>query len=184
MPDSANIHSLEAIEAFRAKLIVYARRAGNTVDEVSDEVRRLRLWIQQDGPLHWKRETLRRKRKLEEAQQALLAARISALRETTSSERLAVDRARRRYEEAMEKLQAFKRWNHQFDRQVSPLVKEVGKLMNTLTIELPKATAHLAGVVWMLSDYAERHPGRNAMEPQPGAADGNSRKSEEKDGDS
>lgn len=155
MAESANIRSIEAIEAFRSKLIVYSHRAENTIDEVSEELKRLRQWLQHDGPTFWKREAQQRKRKLDDAQHLLFGARLSPARESTSSERLAVDKAKRRYDEAADKLQALRMWNSKFDHAAAPLIKELGKFSTTLDAEMPKATAHLKQVVTTLSEYAE-----------------------------
>ena len=38
MPDRARVTSLEALEDFRAKLILYREKAGRVLDEVSDDV--------------------------------------------------------------------------------------------------------------------------------------------------
>jgi hypothetical protein len=164
MVESANIRSVEAIESFRAKLIVYLKRAENTVEEISEEVGRIRYWLQHDGLVHWKREAQRRKRKLEDAQQLLMAARLSPMRETTSSERLAVEKAKRIYDEASEKLQAFRYWNRHFDQHAAPLIKEIDKFSTTLTTEMPMATAYLKNIVRTLSEYAETTVGEADMD--------------------
>ena len=53
MPDRAKVTSLEAIEAFRAKLVIYRDRASRVLDEVADEVTRTRGWLEIDRQTHW-----------------------------------------------------------------------------------------------------------------------------------
>jgi len=48
MPERAKVTSLEAIEGFRARLIIYRDKAGRVLDEVSEEVSRTRGWLQGD----------------------------------------------------------------------------------------------------------------------------------------
>ena len=73
MPDRARVTSLEAIEAFRAKLIIYRDKAGRVLDEVSDEVTRTRVWLQSDRRTYWQSQVERRTRELQQRQQELLA---------------------------------------------------------------------------------------------------------------
>ena len=60
MPERARVSSLEVIESFRARLIIYREKAGRVLDEVSDDVTRTRLWLQTDRPAHWQ-EIIRRR---------------------------------------------------------------------------------------------------------------------------
>ena len=46
MAEQAKVTSLHALESFRADLIVFISEAHRAVDEVGDEVRRTRYWIQ------------------------------------------------------------------------------------------------------------------------------------------
>jgi hypothetical protein len=167
MVESANIRSIQAIESFRSRMIIYLRRAENTVEEISDEVSRVRQWLQHDGLVYWRRQADLRKRKLEDAQQLLAAARLSAWRESTSSERIAVEKAQRDYDEAAEKLAALRSWNRHFEQRAAPLIKEIGKFSTTLSTEMPKATAYLKSVVKNLSEYAETgmHPSETRTAP-------------------
>ncbi|MDP6506378.1 MAG: hypothetical protein QF886_22330 [Planctomycetota bacterium] len=164
MAETANIRSLEAIESFRSKLIVYLRQAENSVNEIEEEVRDVRQWLQHEGLVHWKREVQRRKRKLEDAKQLLMQARMSPMRDTTSSEKLAVDKAQRHFDEAAETLQALKAWNRKFDHEAAPLIKEAGKFSTTLSTEMPKAAAYLKAVVKTLGEYAETRLGDKPLD--------------------
>ena len=71
MPEQARITSVEAIEAFRADLLVYLEKARNVVDEVSEEVTRTRAWLQDDRSRHWAQQVKRRTMELQERQQEL-----------------------------------------------------------------------------------------------------------------
>ena len=48
MPERAHVTSLEALESFRASLILYVSKARPTLEEVSADVVRTRLWLEND----------------------------------------------------------------------------------------------------------------------------------------
>ena len=77
MPERAKVTSLEVIEDFRAKLIIYRDKAGRVLDEVSDEVLRTRLWLEGDRQTHWQNQIRRLTRELEQRQQELFSAELN-----------------------------------------------------------------------------------------------------------
>jgi len=175
MPERAKVTSLEAIEDFRAKLIVYRDKAGRVLDSVADEVLRTRLWLEQDCTTRWQREIRARGRELEMRQQELFSAQLSGLLDASAIQQAAVQKAKRAIREAEEKLQAVKRWRQQYDHRVEPAAKQVEKLRHHLGHDLGLAVAHLAEISKTLTAYAELSPaGAPASQTQqpPGGAEG------------
>ncbi len=86
MADKAHVTSLDAISAFRSDLLVYISKARPTLEEVSAEVLRTRMWLENEQRTQLEAELRRRARDLEQAQQALFSSRISSLREETAAE--------------------------------------------------------------------------------------------------
>jgi hypothetical protein len=158
MADRAHVTSVDAIEAFRASLIVYVSQARPTLEEVTADVVRARAWLENDQRLHWENQIRRRRKELEEAQQALFSARISNLRQESSAEQMAVHRARRALDEADTKLRLVKRWAREFDGRVQPLVKQMEKLHTVLANDMTKAIAFLAQAIGTLTAYADKTP--------------------------
>src|SRR5438045_9526834 len=128
MPDRAHVASLEAIESFRTSLILYASKARPALEDVSADVLRVRLWLEDEQRMHWENQVRRRTKALEQAQQALSSARMSNLREASTTEQMAVRKARAALEEAEAKLKLLKYWKREFDSRVEPLVKQLEKL--------------------------------------------------------
>src|SRR6478672_6362220 len=108
-PESANVTSTEAIERFRARLIVYRDKVKPLLADAADEVSRTREWLL-DRRRFWEFEVRRRKRQLDDARQALFSARFSSLREIKTAEQQAVHRAEKAFAEAEAKLAVIKRW--------------------------------------------------------------------------
>jgi len=153
MAEQANVTSVEALEAFRAVLINYLEKAGQALDEVSEEVSRTRIWVQQTQPVFWDHEIHRRKRILEDAQQRLFSAELSSMRETSSGEQREVHRAREAYREAEAQAQKVKQWSRGFDSQVEVAAKKVDSLRTVITYEMPKAVAFLTQAIRALDAY-------------------------------
>jgi hypothetical protein len=154
----ANITAVDALEAFRAELVLYISKARPTIEEVSAEVLRVRSWLENEQRTHWENELRRRSRELEQAQQALFSGRISNLRKETAAEVNAFHRAKRARDEAETKLRVIKHWTRDFDNRVQPLVKQTEKLHTLLANDLVKAMAYLAQAVNTLEAYGDTPP--------------------------
>ena len=154
----ANITSVDAIKSFRASLVVYASKARPTLEEVSSDIVRTRVWLETEQRVHWESEVRRRTRKLEEAQQALFSARLSSMREVSAAEQMAVTRAKNALAEAEDKLKTLKRWNREFDSRTEPLARQLEKMHTLLAHDLPMAIAYLTKTLETLDAYASVAP--------------------------
>jgi seryl-tRNA synthetase len=155
MADQANITSLEALETFRASLIVFLTKARRSLDEVAEEVKRTRQWLQHDQKVHWEGEHRRRTKQLDQAQQELMSARLATHQESAlMSRQLAVAKAKREIAEVEDKLRRLKAWTANFDSAADPSVKRLDQLRLTLN-NLAHAVTYLAGVQKTLEGYAE-----------------------------
>ena len=154
MPDRAHVTSVDALESFRASLIVYLGKARSTLEEVSADVQRMRDWLENEQRTYWEHELRRRSRDLQEAQQALFSSRLSQLREASAAEQMAVQRAKRALDQADAKLRVVKQWNRVFDNRVDPLVKQMEKLHTVLAHDMVQAVAFLAQAITTLHAYA------------------------------
>ncbi|MGD1087538.1 MAG: hypothetical protein ABR955_02280 [Verrucomicrobiota bacterium] len=154
MAGQAQITSVEAIESFRAALIVFNTQARASLEEVSSEVLRARLWLENDQRRFLENELRVRALKLEQARQELFNARLSSFQEPTSLQQMVVNRAQRAVRETEEKLARLKKWDRELENRSDPLVKQVEQFHNFLTAEMSKAVASLAQVVKTLDAYA------------------------------
>jgi hypothetical protein len=158
MPENAKVSSLEAIEIFRARLVIFREKAGRVLDEVSEEVKRTRMWLQSDRVTFWEGQIRRRQKDLEMREQELFSARISGMREASFAQQQAVRRARQAVTDAEAKLNLVKQWNRQYDQRVEPLGKQVEKLRHNLVHDLGNAIGFLTEVNKTLAEYAEITP--------------------------
>jgi len=166
MAQSAKVTSIDALDTFKANLIVYLEKAGRILDGVCDDVVRTRIWLQTDRQLHWKNLIHQRTRALAQAEQELLTARLSGLPEAIKIRRLAVNKAKLAVEEAENGLTRVKQWVRQYETQVESHAKVVSKLRQTLALDMGKAVAFLDRAATTLADYAGMSPpARTATTP-------------------
>ena len=153
MPLQAKISSVEAIESFRASLIVYLSQTRPLLEEMSRETIQTRLWLQNDQRRQWEHQLRRRQRKLEEARQELFAATLSKLQDASSLHYMAVQRAQRAVEEAEGKLATIKKWTRDLEDTAAPLTKQVEQLHGFLITDMGRAVVYLDQVLNALAAY-------------------------------
>ena len=169
MAERAQVTSFEAVESFRADLIVFLSRARAVLEEASDDVVRTRLWVQNDQRRLWEGETRVRYRKLEEARAELFSAQLSQFHESTALCLMAVQRAERTNREAEAKLAILKKWDRELENRTDPLVKQVTQFHSFLATDMKRAVAYLVQVVKSLEAYADvATPGNSTGLTAPG----------------
>lgn len=156
--NQAKVSDLDAIQAFRSQLVIYLSKARAALEEVSSEVVRTRIWLEEEQRVRLETELRKRRRAMHDAQQALFGARLSTLRGESSAEQLIYHRARRAFEEAEEKLRTLRRHARDYDNRVQPLLKQTEKLQTLLSSDMQTALAYLNQVMETLAAYAEVRP--------------------------
>ena len=155
----AKVTSLESLESFRSSLILYLSKARPVLEEVCEEVRRTRVWLQSDRRGHWQNTVRLRTRELEEARQQLFSAKLSStLQVPTTAQQWEVNRAQNALREAEDKLRHLRKWSREFENLTDPLTKQLEQLHTFLATDLPRAVAYLAQVIDTLEAYADLAP--------------------------
>jgi len=167
MAEQAKITSLDALESFRAALIVFLTDARRSLDEVGDAVRRTKQWLENDQRTKWESEIRRRTKVLQEAQAELFGSRLSNLKTASAQKEEAVRKGRRAVAEAEEKLRNVKKWNRNYDSIVEPMIKQLEGLRGYLDHAMVKGLAFLVQAQKTLEGYAEVMP---PSESEPGPA--------------
>ena len=164
MTGQAQITSVEAIELFRSKLIVYLTQARSVLDEAANELSRTRLWLQNDQRTLWEHQMRLRWRRLEEAKQELFNAKLSQFQESTALHLMAVQRSQRAVSEAEDHIGALKKWDRELENRAAPLMKQTEQLQGFLGTDMTKAVAYLDQALKALDAY------RNVATPRTEAA--------------
>jgi hypothetical protein len=156
MDGQANVSSIDALESFRADLIRFLEKARVALEDAESEVRRTRTWLDVDRANHWTAQMKLRLKQLEQAEAEYYNARITRPAENHASHKMAVAKARRRVEEAEEKLQVLKRWRMQFDNRATPLLRQLDPAFFLVGNHLPKGVHALGESIKALQAYAEK----------------------------
>ena len=172
MAERADVRSVDAIETFRSQLVVYLSQARPALEEVNAEALRTRVWLENDQRLHWEHQLAKRRKHLEEIQQALFSGRLGMLKKESAVDQVLFHRAKQSVAEAEDKLRTIKKWAREYETRVQPLLKQIDKLQTVLSQDMVGALAHLAQTIQTLSAYAEVHavPGQAAAGAEPSGA--------------
>ena len=155
MDQQAQVKSVDALESFRASLILFLSKARPTLEEIAAYVTRIRSWLENDQRNYWDKQMKLRARELERAQAELFSARMSKIQKATAAQELALHRAHRAIREAEAKQQMVRKWSKELDNRTEPLVKQVDALHGFLTTDMAKAVAFLTEIIKSLEAYAE-----------------------------
>ena|ERR1700690_759965 len=155
MADRAQVTSVEAVESFRADLIVFLTKARAILEEACDEVLRTRLWVQGDQRRFLEQEAKVRARKLEEARAELFSAQLSQFQQSSSLQLMAVQRAERAARDSEARMALLKKWDRELENRTDPLVKQLNQMHGFLITDMTHAVAYLTQVVTTLQTYAD-----------------------------
>ena len=166
---NANVSSIEALDSFRSSLVMYLEKAGASLDEINQEVKRTRHKLNNESMLHWKMEMRKRVKALDLARSEYFSARLTHSGSSgATGKQVAVRRATEAKREAEDKLRKIKKWSRDFDSEIEPLAKKVENLRASMLYEMPNAVAFLEQAARTLSDYAGmRAAGTSAAKPEP-----------------
>jgi hypothetical protein len=155
MADRAQVTSVEAVESFRADLIVFQSKIRAVLEEACDEVLRAKVWVQTDRRRYWKAEARRRSGTLEKARADLSSARLSQFNESTTLPMMLVQRAERADQAARAKMAVLKKWDRELENRTDPLLKQVTQLQWFIAKDMAQAVAYLAKMERTLEAYAD-----------------------------
>ena len=172
MDGQANVSSIDALETFRADLIQFLEKARVALEDAEGEVRRTRTWLDVDRSNYWMSQMKLRHKQLEQAEAEYYNARITRPTESHAFHKMAVAKAKRRVEEAEEKLHVLKRWRMQFDNRATPLLRRLDPAFFLVSRHLPKGVHDLGEAIKALQAYAEKGPAPKPAAPAAGGEEG------------
>jgi len=123
MSDQVRISSIDALEAFRADLIHYVEKARVALEDAASQVRRTRSWRDVDRTGYWTGQCKQRTQLLEPDKAELYNVTLTRPRESHSFQKMAVLKARRKLDEAEEKLRRVAHWRHVYENCTTPLLR-------------------------------------------------------------
>ena len=167
MIHQAKVASIEALENFRATLVVYLSKARPTLEDMCDDVRQTRMWLESDRISHWENAVRMRTRDLNQAQQELFSSKLSNLKVPTTTQQHAVAHAKHALTEAEDKLRLVRKWCRDYDNMTQPLAKQIEQAHSFLAIDMHHAVDFLTQMVDKLEAYADLNRSGLSASPIP-----------------
>jgi len=153
MADKVNISDIEALDRFRAQLLVFIEKASMSLDEVSDEVRRTRVWLQSEQKTHLARDMAKVLKEIENLEFELYSARLAKATERVSGIQMTLRKKKEQVRELEEKQRAVAAWERNFDATVLVAARKIEALRSILSIEMNNAQLFLKQAAAALHDY-------------------------------
>ena len=154
---SANITDIAALDEFRRALIKFREEIGVAVAESDSEVKSTFVWLERDRMLHWRRMVPRLDEELTGAKGALYRKEMQTMgtgkRPSVIDEKKAVERAKRRAEDARDRLEKTRRWLATLDRDVSLFKGAMSPISTMIDRDLPDAILRLRNMALALEAY-------------------------------
>ena len=157
MAGEANITDVAALEEFRRALIRFREEIGVAIAEADSEVKSTFIWLERDRMLHWRRAVPRFEEELTSAKTALFRKEMQTMgtgqRPSTIDEKKAVERMKRKVENARERLEFTRRWLVTLERDVSLFKGAMSPVSSMVDRELPDAILRLRNMTLALEAY-------------------------------
>lgn len=153
----ANVTNIEALERFRSSLVLFLERAGFVLDEISEEVKRTRIWLQTEQKLKLGHEMKRCQRDLEMLEQEMFSARLSDLAQKKTGLQMQINKKRREMRDLETTIRAVSGWLRNFDSTVETEARKADKLRQHLDIDMARAVTFLTEAIGQLRAYSEDH---------------------------
>ncbi|MBA3707882.1 MAG: hypothetical protein H0W83_03560 [Planctomycetes bacterium] len=179
---SANISDPEVIRDFRSHLANFLKLSSAALGGRASDLNRARDWLRTEQLPHWKSQQFRREETYQNARRLWLEAEAAVVEGMTGrgpgkassiEERVDMDKARRRRDEADEKLALVRRWLVRLDQDGEPLMQACQGHDFDIKDRGARALAQLDHLVESVQSYLDlKAGGSGPMPAAPGSAAG------------
>ena len=162
MAEKAHVTDVETLERFRTSLMLFIEKASSSLDEVSEEVKRTRIWLQSEQKLNLDREMWRKKKDLEQLEAEYFSARLSKMAQKKTGIQMMMNKKRREIRELEDKMRAVSAWLRHYDSKVEVEARKVDKLRSMMDSEMGRAVQFLNEAAKNLHEYSSNTEGGNS----------------------
>jgi hypothetical protein len=158
MNGQAGVHSIAALEEFKAALVKFDTEAREALSISDMSARRGLDWFQNDLLKQWQTEVRKSEDAVTNAKSELERCRMQKFGDRTpdcTDQRVALKKAQARLEEAQKKVLAVKKWSRVLNDEAEEYRSLSQELNNTLAGEMPKAIHELKRMLDALYAYLE-----------------------------
>jgi len=161
-----NVSSIDVLRSVREGLILFADDGRNALGTMEMEIRRCVDWLTNDQRLYWQAEVKRRDDLLGRAKAELHRKGMGLApgqQAHDSEQREAVREAKRRLEEAQEKVELVRRWLPVLDRAVMEYEGQARPFAEVLEYDVERSVELLDRMIAALEDYIRVAPPETAV---------------------
>lgn len=162
MSTSANVQSLESIEAVRRAMLLFDEQVADALTELSAEMRRMLDWLEHDRPRYWKTQVRKAHDQVHEAQQALhrcLMFPIAGERPSCYEERMELKKAQARLAYCEQKEERVRHWQRAVQHELFEYEGRISQLVRLVEVDMPQALGVLTQIVRRLEEYQSSRTG-------------------------
>jgi hypothetical protein len=157
----ARIESPEVIRELRNHLAVFDQKCRNALMACVGDIQGTREWLRNDRQLYWKHQLRKREEEMLNAKRELTQAQWASSQGGRSAgvdEQRALDKAKRRYEEAQQKIEIVKKWTLLLEQRVVKMLGPVHSMLILLDQKIPPAIARVDQMLDDLEAYFRQPP--------------------------
>jgi len=163
MSTSANVHSLESIEAVRRALTLFDEQVADALTQLGAEMRRMSDWLEHDRPRHWRTQVRKATDQVHEAQQALhrcLMFPIANERPSCYEERMDLKKAQARLAYCQEKEHRVRHWQSKIQHELFEYEGRISQLVRLIEVDMPQSMGMLTRIIRHLEEYQALRAGQ------------------------
>jgi len=157
MSDTARIHSIDAVRAFKTSLVKFAETANVALSSAEGELRRMMVWLESEQLMHWQTQIRKRQEALTRAKDAVRQKMLfpdSTGRTPTPVEEWKQQRlCQQRLEEAEQKLVNTKRAIRLLEKEMQVYKGSVQRFATMVQTDIPRASERLDRAFGHLETY-------------------------------
>lgn len=156
-----DVSSIDVLRSVRESLVLFTDDAQAALGSMESEIRRCIDWLSHDQRMYWQSEVKRRHEALSQAKAELHRKQLSQMSGQNahdSEQREAVRIAKRRLEEAEDKVELVKRWLPEVERAVMEYLGQARSFADLLEFDVERSTELLDRMVAALEDYVRTAP--------------------------
>ena len=157
MANYARVESIEGLKALRASVVKFIEAADRATVEADAEIDHTLGWVRREQSAYWRGQIHRRSEGVRRAKEDLSRKRMSFTASgsppSTADEEKALAIARRRLEEAEQKIKAVKAWAQRIEKERTVYKGLTGPIRSLLGSDLPRGVRELDGMLASLEAY-------------------------------
>jgi hypothetical protein len=174
MSSQATVHSVEALEHFRASLALYGEETLAALGAVEAEVRRTVLWLEQNRPGYWADQIKRRRELVSQARGEVFRKKLQKRPDYTppmSEQMENLRKAEASLMDAEKRLALVRKWQPRLQHAVLEYHASVQRIKDLSATDVPNAALLLGRIVDAIEGYLRVQPPSGAgLDVGPGAA--------------